>query len=428
MPRLASWLIPADNSTIALRVMGARGMRSFCDGYIAVLLAPYLFHLGYDATAIGVLVTATLLGSALLTLWVGYFAHRYELRALLLAAAILMALTGIGFGVADTIWILLLIAFVGTVNPSGGDVSVFLPLEHTALSQSGDGHSRTALFARYSLIGSLAAAFGALAAGSIEALSTLISPGFAYRSMFFFYGLIGLGIALIYRGFPAAAPHEKETKNGGKPREKSSLGPSRRRIFTLASLFSLDAFAGGFVVNSLLVVWLLQRFQLSIADTGAIFFVTGLCSAFSYLAAAGIARRIGMINTMVFTHLPANLFLIATAFAPTAGVAVTFLVLRSLLSQMDVPPRSAYVMGIVTPPERPAAASVTSVPRSLATAAAPTLAGALLAASPFGWPLLIGGGLKIIYDIALYRLFSGIKPESEIETPDHDGLNRNPRA
>lgn len=404
------WLIPAANAGIAYRVLAARGMRSFCDGYIAVLLAPHLFNLGFDAAAVGLLVTVSMLGSALLTLAVGFQAFRFSLRASLMAAAMLMTMTGIGFGVADGYLALLLIAFVGTLNPSGGEVSVFLPLEHTALSQAAGAPSRTALFARYSLAGSLAAAVGALAATLVDGIASLTSPDFALRSMFIFYGLIGIATMALYRRLPVAGA----VKSGQKPaHSRSALGPSRRKIFTLAALFSVDAFAGGFVVNSLIVVWLLQRFGLTASDAGMILFVTGLCSAFSYLLSVRIANRIGLINTMVFTHLPANLFLIGAALAPNLAAAVILLVLRSLLSQMDVPPRFAYVMAIVEPAERPAAASVTSAPRSLATAGAPLIAGALLAASSFGWPLIIAGSLKMVYDLALYALFAKVKPAAE---------------
>jgi predicted MFS family arabinose efflux permease len=251
---------------------------------------------------------------------------------------------------------------------------------------------------------------GALAATLVDGIASLTSPDFAIRSMFIFYGLIGIATMALYRRLPVAGA----VKSGQKPApSRSALGPSRRKIFTLAALFSVDAFAGGFVVNSLIVVWLLQRFGLTASDAGMILFVTGLCSAFSYLLSVRIANRIGLINTMVFTHLPANLFLIGAALAPNLAAAVILLVLRSLLSQMDVPPRFAYVMAIVEPAERPAAASVTSAPRSLATAGAPLIAGALLAASSFGWPLIIAGSLKIIYDLALYALFANVKPAAE---------------
>jgi predicted MFS family arabinose efflux permease len=256
---------------------------------------------------------------------------------------------------------------------------------------------------------------GALAATLVDGIASLTSPDFAIRSMFIFYGLIGVATMALYRRLPVAAAVKSEQT---RAHSHSALGRSRRKIFTLAALFSVDAFAGGFVVNSLMVVWLLQRFGLTASDAGMILFVTGICSAFSYLLSVRIANRIGLINTMVFTHLPANIFLIGAALAPNLAAAVILLVLRSLLSQMDVPPRFAYVMAIVTPAERPAAASVTSAPRSLATAGAPLIAGALLAASSFGWPLIIAGGLKIAYDLALYTLFAKVKPVTEDASPD----------
>ena len=191
------------------------------------------------------------------------------------------------------------------------------------------------------------------------------------------------------------------------------LGKSRRIVYTLAALFSIDSFAGGFAVQSLLALWLLQRFDLSVAAAGNIFFWTGLLTAFSHLAAARVAARFGLINTMVFTHLPANVFLILVPFMPTLELAMLFLFLRSALSSMDVPARTSYVMAVVSPGERPAAASVTAVPRSLASALSPSIAGALLVASPFGWPLVICGALKIVYDLTLLRMFRAVKPPEE---------------
>jgi predicted MFS family arabinose efflux permease len=224
--------------------------------------------------------------------------------------------------------------------------------------------------------------------------------------MFVLYALLGLASLLLYRKLsPALEPEHHE--------RPVPLGPSKRIVYTLAALFSIDAFAGGFAVQSLLALWLLQRFDLSVTAAGSIFFWTGLLTAFSHLAAARVAARFGLINTMVFTHLPANLFLILVPFMPTLELALLFLCLRSALSSMDVPARTSYVMAVVSAGERPAAASLTAVPRSLASALSPSLAGALLAASSFGWPLVVCGALKIVYDLTLLRMFSRIKPPEE---------------
>ena len=386
----------------ARRILVARGLRAFGDGYVAVILPVHLAQLGYGAVAVGAISTATLLGSAALTLAIGGTAHRLMRRSALLAASALMAGTGLAFAVTESFWPLIVIAFVGTLNPTSGDVSVFLPLEHTVLAQSVPGAKRTAVFARYSFVGSIVGACGALAAGAVDWLAPWLSARTVTDTLFLLYGGLGLATFLIYRRLSPAV------EAGDLP--TAPLGPSRRRVYGLAALFAVDSFGGGFVVNSLLATWLFQRFQIDVATTGAIFFVTGLCAAFSFFVAVPLSERFGAVNTMVFTHLPANAFLALAAFAPTIEVAFALLICRSLLSSMDVPVRSAYVMAVVTPPERPAAASVTAVPRSLASAVSPLLSGWLLAATPFGWPLVIGGALKAAYDLALLRQFAKVRP------------------
>ncbi|MER9125071.1 MFS transporter [Mesorhizobium sp. M0959] len=386
----------------------SRGLRAFGDGLVSILLPAYLATLGFDAFEIGTLSTATLAGSAVLTLAVGIVAHRFSRRALLTAAAVLMIATGVVFAVVHDFWPLLLIAFVGTLNPSSGDVSVFLPLEHAQLAQSVTDRDRTALFARYSLIGSFAGAVGALAAGAPDFLRDAIGLEMkqALQAAFLFYASLGLAAVLLYRRLPSDAP------DAGKV-SAQPLRRSRSIVLSLAALFSLDAFAGGFVVQSLLALWLFQRFGLSLAATGAIFFWTGVLSAASYLVAVRISQQIGLINTMVFTHLPSSLCLVLIPFMPSVAPAIVLLLIRSALSQMDVPTRTSYVMAVVTPEERAAAASITAVPRSLAAAASPVLAGALLAVSSFGWPLIIAGGLKIIYDLLLLATFRSVRPPEE---------------
>lgn len=390
-------------------LLWVRALRAFSDGYISLLLPFYLLTLGFDTLQVGAIATGTLLGSGALTLLVGLIAHRFKRRRLLVMAAGLMIMTGAGFTFITDFWPLLLIAIVGTLNPSSGDVSVFLPLEHTLLSQAADDRNRTALFAKYSLIGSLVSALGALAAGLPDMLANtgLFSLKQALQGMFLLYGLVGVITLAIYRKLsPRIEPKDEAPA--------APLDKSRKIVYLLTALFSLDAFAGGFVIQSLLALWLFKRFELSIAATGTIFFWAGLFSAFSYLAAARIAKRIGLVNTMVFTHLPANIFLLLVPFMPTLSSAIALLLARSALSQMDVPTRTSYVMAVVSPAERPAAASLTAVPRSLATAISPLLAGYLLNLSIFGWPLVIAGGLKIVYDLTLLRMFSRIRPPEEV--------------
>jgi MFS family permease len=408
MPPFRELLLPPGTLPEARLLLAARALRAFGDGYVSLLLPYYLTLLGYSALEIGLLVTATLLGSGLMTLAIGFIAHRHSTRHLLLAASVLMALTGLTASIFTDFWPLLIIAVIGTLNPSASDVTPFSPLEQTLLARAATPQSRTALFARYSLIGALIAAVGAQAAG----VPDLFASGgdaarlMTVRVMFVLYALLGIASLLLYRRLSPAL--EAPTHEQPVP-----LGKSRRIVYTLAALFSIDSFAGGFAVQSLLALWLLQRFDLSVAAAGNIFFWTGLLTAFSHLAAARVATRFGLINTMVFTHLPANLFLILVPFMPTLELALLFLFLRSALSSMDVPARTSYVMAVVSPVERPAAASVTAVPRSLASAISPSIAGALLVASPFGWPLVICGALKIVYDLTLLRMFRAVKPPEE---------------
>ena len=407
-PRFA--ILPSDATSEARLLLAAGGLRAVGDSFVSLLLPVYLLELGYGPFETGVIATATLAGSALLTLLLGLYAHRTAGRSLLIGAAALMMLTGIAFAMFEDFWPLLLVAFVGTLNPSSGDVSVFLPLEQAQLARIVRDRDRTRLFARYSFIGSIMAAVGALGAALPEAAAELVGVELrpALQAAFLVYAALGGLALLVYRRLPRGMETATPDQAPAKP-----LGRSRRIVLTLAALFSLDAFAGGLVVQSLLALWLFERFGLSLAAAGAIFFWTGVLSALSYFAAAWIADRIGLINTMVFTHLPANLCLALVPFAPSLPLAIALLLVRSALSQMDVPTRTSYVMAVVAPEERAAAASVTSVPRSLAAAASPMLAGALLAASGFGWPLFLAGGLKITYDLLLLMMFRNVLPPEE---------------
>lgn len=402
--RLTRWLLPSGVDAGAWFILVGRALRGFCDGYIAVLLPAYLLALGLTQWAVGLVSSATLIGSALATILVGMLGSRFAPRRLLMLAAALMAATGVGFAGLSDLWPLLTIAFVGTLNPSSGDVSVFLPLEQARLAESALPDARTALFARYSLIGAFSAAIGALAAALPGWLATHSGLSFlaAMRAMFFVYALIGVALWVLYARLPL---HQPQSGGAATP-----LGPSRGIVIRLALLFSVDAFAGGLVVNALLSLWLMQRFGLSPGAAGQFFFFAGLLTTASQLVAVPLARKIGLLNTMVFTHIPSSLCLIAAAFAPSLALTLGLLLVRSALSQMDVPTRTAYVMAVVTPPERTAAASLTSVPRSLAAAISPTLASAMLAAGWIGAPLVACGVLKIVYDLAILRGFRRVEP------------------
>lgn len=378
----------------ARRLLVTRGARGFADGLVSVLLASWLERLGLSAFQIGAIVTATLLGSAALTLAVGLGAHRFRRRSILLAAAALMVATGIGFAGAAGFWPLLVIAFVGTLNPSAGDVTVFLPTEQAVLADAAPSSQRTLLFAWYNLAGAVLGAAGALAARTPPRLAFLI------------YAAVGVFVALQYLRLSPLA----EVETAGP---SSALARSRGVVFRLAALFCIDAFGGGFIVQSLLALWLYRRFHLPVAAAGAFFFAAGLLGAASQFVSSKLAGRIGHVRTMVYTHLPSNLLLVVAGAMPTAASAVFVLLLRSMLSQMDVPARQAYVMAMVPREERAAASSVTNVPRALAAAVSPAIAGWLLERTSFGWPLIVAGILKAVYDVALFASFARLRPVEE---------------
>ena len=304
-----------------------------------------------------------------------------------------------------------MIAFIGTMNPTTGDIGVHVPLEQAALVEKASDEERTRILARYSLIGALSIASGALAAAAPD---FLVSFGMgrlgALQTMFYVYAALGL----LGAGFYSYMPKPKEKRTSSKP---MALGRSRKTVYKLAALFSLDSFAGGFTVQSLLALWLFQRFDLSLAAASGFFFWANVLAAFSYPVAAWLGKRFGLVNTMVFTHIPSSICLIIAAFTPNLTIVLGLLLVRSALSQMDVPTRTSYVLAVVTPPERTTAASVTAVPRSLASSISPALSGALLTTSFAALPLVICGVLKIVYDLSLLYSFRHIKPPEE-EAPN----------
>jgi len=391
----------------AFCVYTARALRDFGDGFTAVLLPVYLTARGLGAFEVGVVATLALLGSALTTLAVGLLGAHADQRRLLVAGSALMVLTGLAFAASSTYAVVLLVAFVGTINPSGGSVSIFVPLEHAVLSHSVADAERTKMFACYGLVGAVAAALGALASASPDVLIRLgTSQLTALSAMFLLYACLGMAGAVLYAQIPGEMAQTAE-------RPVSALGPSRGIVYRMAALFSIDSFAGGLAVQSLLALWLFNKFELSLSAAGLFFFWSGVLSAFSFPVAAWLSKRIGLVNTMVFTHMPSSVCLILAAIAPSLEIALALLLAKAALSQMDVPTRSSYVMAVVTPLERPAAASFTSVPRSLAAASSPALAGALFAAGFEAWPLVICGVLKIAYDVLLLRQFRHLKPPEE---------------
>ncbi len=380
------------------------------DGAVSISLPAYLTLLGLGATQIGIILFATLFGSALASLGAGFVAHRLGRRRLLLGSCALMLATGIGFTYVRSFWPLAVVAFVGTLNPSSGDVSLFLPLEQAALFETVTTTDLTRLFAIYNVAGALAGAFGALLSG----LPTLIASKFgsnvvgAQRFWFFLYAAIAVIVAVIYRSLSNAI------EVAPSPLHIGPLTQSRAVVLRLAALFSLDAFSGGFVIQSLLALWLFRRFNMSVEAVGIFFFAAGLLGSLSQFASSALVARIGRIKTMVYTHLPSNAFLLLAGLMGNVNLAIAFLLLRLSLSQMDIPARQSYVMALVPPEERAMAASVTNVPRSLATALAPIPAGMMLDASTFGWPLICAAMLKSTYDVLLLIQFGSVKPADEL--------------
>ena len=375
------------------RLIATRGLRGFADGLVAVSLSAYLGdQLGYSGARIGVIVTGMLLGSALLTLLTGTVASSIGRRQLLQLGAMLALGTGLIFATYSTFWILLVAGVIGTVNPTSGDVSVFQPIEQSVLPNTTTERGRSAVFARYTFAGALFAAFGALVAGLPGRL------GWSADSVFVVYAVVAACALIVYSTLSVAV-------EGGAANAPRPLGESRPVVYRLAALFSLDAFGGGFVTQSLLALWLFRRHDFTLANAGFVFAAMGVLSAASGFAAARIERRLGPIRTMAFTHMPAQVLLILAALMPNGTWAVICLLARSLLASMDVPVRNAYVMSVVTPPERAAAASVTNVPRSLASALPPFAAGWMLDHTTFGWPLIIAGVAKLTYDVLLLRMF-----------------------
>jgi MFS family permease len=402
-------LTPLSTTADGRRLLITRALRGLGDGAVSVILPSYLIAIGFSSARIGAIVFGTLIGSAALTLWIGLAVNRMGRRRVLLGACGLMCATGLGFATVAAFWPLFLIAVVGTLNPSAGDVSLFLPVEQAALVETVAAPDLTAIFSRYSVAGALAGSLGALASGLPAMIAARLSCKIAVaeRSAFVAYA----GLALIAAAFywPLTPAVETAASAGGS----HALGRSRGIVMRLAMLFSLDSFGGGLAIQSLLALWLFRRFNLSIQAAASFFFFTGLLGALSQLISPWVAARFGRIRTMAYTHIPANLALMLAALMPNATLALTCLLIRSSMSSMDVPARQSYVMAMVAPEERAAAASVTNVPRSLASALAPLPAGALLDYTLFGWPLVLGGACKLLYDGLLLWQFQSVRPEDE---------------
>ena len=415
-PSLQASLRDLDADGRALFVL--RAVRMFGYGSLAVVLVLYLVELGLDALAVGAVLTLTLIGDTLISLWLTTHADRLGRRRVLIVGSALMAGAGVAFALTDQLPLLILAATIGVISPTGNEVGPFLAVEQAALTQVVPDRRRTATFAWYNLLGYLATATGALVAGlaSQVLLDGGLAPVDAYRAVVIGYSGIGLLMAwLATRIGPAVeAPGGAGRATPDGVRRRLGLGRSRRTVLRLSALFSLDAFAGGFIPQSLLAYWFHLRFDVEPATLGLIFFAANLLAAVSSLSAAWIAARIGLVRTMVFTHLPSNVLLLLVPLMPTLPLAVGVLLLRSSLSQMDVPTRQSYVMAVVDPDERSAAAGVTGVARTVGASVSPTLSALLMAnAAWLAAPFFLAGGLKIAYDVLLYRGFRTHRPPEE---------------
>lgn len=383
-----------------------RSLRMLAYGMLSVVLVLHLSAIGIDQRHVGLLLTLTLIGDTAVSLYLTTLADRFGRRRTLLAGAVLMLAAGVVFAFTGNFWALLIAATIGVISPSGNEVGPFLAVEQAALSQILTPQRRTHVFAWYNLCGSLATASGALLGGLIcrQALKLRDAPADGYRAVILTYAAVGALLALL---FPLLSRRiELDTPGAAKT---AGLGPSRNRVLGLAALFSLDAFGGGFIVQSFMAWYFHARFGLSPVQLGTLFFIANTFSGLSGLVAARVAQSIGLINTMVFTHLPSNILLILVPLMPNAPLALTMLVLRFCISQMDVPTRQSFTMAVVRPEERSAAAGLTGVARTLGSAIAPGLAGLLYARpSLMGIPFIIAGGLKIIYDLALWVAFKRV--------------------
>jgi MFS family permease len=400
-------------------LFATRCTRLFAYGFLSVVLVLYLSDLGLNDGQIGLLLMLTLLGDTAVSLWITTAADRLGRRRMLLAGALLMALAGVVFALTGNFWLLLLAATVGVISPSGNEVGPFLPIEQAALSQTVPGERRTGLFAWYNLVGSLSTALGSLCGGSLAQVFQAwgYTGASSYRPLVIGYAAFGAVLALAFaRLSPAAeAPPRPGTETPpSTAAARFGLHRSSRVVLHLSALFALDAFGGGFVIQTIVAYWFHLRFGAEPAVLGGIFFGANLLAGVSALAAGWLARRFGLVNTMVFTHLPSNALLILVPLMPSFRLAAAVLLLRFSISQMDVPARQSYTMAVVRPEERSAASGVTGVARSVGAALSPLLAAVLLGSPALmSVPFFLAGGLKIIYDLLLYRNFVAVRPAEE---------------
>jgi len=393
----------------------SRILRLFSYGLLSIILVNYLAEIGISKTQIGLLLSLTLVGDVVVSLWITLNADSFGRKRMLMISSLLIVLAGVLFFITNNFLLLLLAAIVGVISPSGNEVGPFLSIEQAALSQITPDRSRTRIFTWYHLCGFFATAIGSLVTGFILhfQLGHGVSQLESYHAMIFLYAAIGLLLGLL---FTLLSPKiEAPVRSSVKFSQKYfGLHNSRSKVFKLSSLFAVDAFGGGFVLQSIMAYWFYIRFQADPAVLGGVFFGMNILAGFSGLLAARLASRIGLINTMFFTHLPSNFLLILVPLMPNLSLAILVLLLRSAISQMDVPTRQSYTMAVVDPDERSAAAGITNIARTLGAVASPVLAVPLMAkTSLLNVPFFLAGGIKIFYDLMLYRWFKTVKPVEE---------------
>jgi len=402
-------------------LFGTRVVRMFAYGFLAVVLMLYLVQVGLSETQIGLLLTLTLLGDTFISLWITTTADRLGRGRMLVIGAVLMVFAGILFALTGNFILLLIAATIGVISPGGNEVGPFLSIEQASLSQIVPNERRTRVFAWYNLVGSFATALGSLAGGVLAqtAQGLGVAPLGSYRMIVLSYAAMGLRLGLLFtRLSPAVEISPQAAPPGSSQPVKSLFGLHRSRsvVFKLSALFSIDAFAGGFVLQSIVAYWFHVRFNVQPALLGGIFFGANILAGLSALSAAWVASKIGLVRTMVFTHIPSNILLILVPLMPNLPLAIAMLLLRFSISQMDVPTRQSYTMAVVSPDERSAAAGITGIARTTGASLAPVFTGPLLAnAALLSVPFFLSGGLKIVYDLLLYRSFRTIKPPEEKE-------------
>jgi MFS family permease len=393
-----------------------RTLRMFGYGFLAVVLVLYLAAAGLDPLAIGLVLTLTLIGDTIISLWLTTNADRLGRRRVLVAGAGLMIVAGVVFAFTSWVPLLIIAGAIGVVSPTGNEVGPFLAVEQAALTQTTADARRTAIFAWYNVVGYIATATGALGAGLLSQalIDGGLAPVDAYRAIVVGYAVIGIAMALGFSRLTPAIEAPPASVSTDGIRRRFGLGRSRGVVLKLSVLFSIDAFGGGFIPQSLMAYWFHLQYGVEPAVLGAIFFGANLLAAVSSLSAARIAARFGLINTMVFTHIPSNVLLILVPLMPNLPLAVLVLLLRFSLSQMDVPTRQSYVMAVVEPDERSAAAGVTGVARTTGAAISPAFSSVLVASAGYAaLPFYLAGGFKIAYDLLMYREFRNVRPPEE---------------